>query len=140
MTKEDNTMSNVEKVSKFLDDAKLFYFLTTDGDQPKGRPFGFHMLDGDKLYFGCGTFKNVFKQLIANPKVEVLALNGNEFLRYDGTVKVVKDEVLLAKVREAMPQIMALYDKNGWEMGLFYLENGHAEIRGMMDLKEEFDV
>jgi len=25
-------------------------------------------------------------------------------------------------------------------MGLFYLENGHAEIRGMMDLKEEFDV
>ena len=23
---------------------------------------------------------------------------------------------------------------------LFYLENGHAEIRGMMDLKEEFDV
>lgn len=133
-------MSNVEKVSKFLDDAKLFYFLTTDGDQPKGRPFGFHMLDGDKLYFGCGTFKNVFKQLIANPKVEVLALNGNEFLRYDGTVKVVKDEVLLAKVREAMPQIMALYDKNGWEMGLFYLENGHAEIRGMMDLKEEFDV
>ena len=133
-------MSNAAKVSKFLDDAKLFYFLTTDGDQPKGRPFGFHMLDGDKLYFGCGTFKNVFKQLTANPKVEVLALKGNEFLRYDGTVKVVKDEALLAKVREAMPQIMALYDKNGWEMGLFYLENGHAEIRGMMDLKEEFDV
>ena len=133
-------MSNVAKVSKFLDDAKLFYFLTTDGDQPKGRPFGFHMLDGDKLYFGCGTFKNVFQQLTANPKVEVLALNGNEFLRYDGTVKIVKDEALLAKVREAMPQIMALYDKNGWEMGLFYLENGHAEIRGMLDLKEEFDV
>ena len=133
-------MSNVEKVSKFLDDAKLFYFLTTDGDQPKGRPFGSHMLDGDKLYFGCGTFKNVFKQLTTNPKVEVLALNGNEFLRYDGTIKVVNDEALLAKVREAMPQIMALYDKNGWEMGLFYLENGHAEIRGMLDLKEEFDV
>ena len=133
-------MSNTAKVNEFLNKAKLFYFLTTDGDQPKGRPFGFHMLDGDKLYFGCGTFKNVFKQLTVNPKVEVLALNGGEFLRYDGTVKVVKDEALLAKVREAMPQIMDLYDKNGWEMGLFYLENGHAEIRGMLDLKEEFDV
>ena len=32
------------------------------------------------------------------------------------------------------------YDKNNWEMGLFYLKNGHAEIRGMMDLKEEFAV
>lgn len=133
-------MSNVAKVSDFLDKAQLFYFLTTDGDQPKGRPFGFHMLDKDKLYFGCGTFKNVFKQLTKNPKVEVLAVKDDEFMRYDGTVKIVKDEALLGKVREAMPQIMELYDKNGWEMGMFYLENGHAEIRGMLDLKEEFDV
>lgn len=133
-------MSNVEKVNGFLDKAKVFYFLTTDGDQPKGRPFGFHMLVGDKLYFGCGTFKNVFQQLIKNPKVEVLATSGDEFMRYDGSAKVVKDDALISKVREAMPQIMAMYDKNGWEMGMFYLENGHAEIRGMMDLKEEFDV
>ena len=133
-------MSNVEKVSEFLDKAKVFYFLTTDGEQPKGRPFGFHLLDDGKLYFGTGTFKKCFEQLTQNPKVEVLAVAGQEFLRYDGTVKVVKDETLLTKVREAMPQIMNLYDKNGWEMGLFYLENGHAEIRGMLDLKEEFDV
>ncbi len=133
-------MSNAAKVSAFLDQAQTFYFLTTDGDQPKGRPFGFHMLVDDVLYFGCGTFKNVFKQLTANPRVEVLALNGSDFLRYDGTAKVVKDDALLARVREIMPQIMALYDKNGWEMGLFFLENGHAEIRGILDLKEEFDV
>lgn len=133
-------MSNVTKINDFLDKAKTFYFLTTDGDQPKGRPLGFHMLVDDKLYFGCGTFKNVFKQMTVNPKVEVLAVNGGEFLRYDGTVRIVKDDALIEKVRAAMPQIMAMYDKNGWEMGLFYLENGHAEIRGMMDLKEEFDV
>ena len=124
-------MTNAEKVHEFLNKAKTFYFLTTDGDQPKGRPFGFQMLVDGVLYFGCGTFKN--------PKVEVLALNGGEFLRYDGTAKVVKSDALLARVREAMPQIMALYDRNGWEMGLFCLENGHAEIRGILDLKEEFD-
>ena len=133
-------MTNAEKVNRFLDEAKTFYFLTTDGDQPKGRPFGFHLLEGDKLYFGCGTFKNVFSQLVKNPKVEVLAVRGPEFLRYDGKAVVVKDDALLEKVRAALPQIMDLYDKNGWEMGLFYLEEGHAEIRGMMDLKEEFDV
>ncbi len=110
-------MTNAEKVNAFLDQAKTFYFLTTDGDQPKGRPFGFHMLVEDRLYFGCGTFKNVFRQLTANPKVEVLAVNGGEFLRYDGTVKVVRDDTLLEKVRQSMPQIMALYDKNDWEMG-----------------------
>ncbi len=133
-------MNNAAKVHEFLNKAQVFYFLTTDGDQPKGRPFGFQMLVNDTLYFGCGTFKNVFKQLTKNPRVEVLAMNGGEFLRYDGQAKVVKDAELLKKVREAMPQIMSLYDQNGWEMGLFYLENGHAEIRGMLDLKEEFDV
>ena len=45
-------MTNIEKVNNFLDEAKTFYFLTTDGDKPKGRPFGFHLLDGGKLYFG----------------------------------------------------------------------------------------
>ncbi|MDD5922560.1 MAG: pyridoxamine 5'-phosphate oxidase family protein [Eubacteriales bacterium] len=133
-------MTNIEKINEFLDEAKVFDFLTIDGDQPKGRPFGFYMLDGGRLYFGCGTFKNVYRQLTENPKVEILALNKNKFLRYDGTVKIVKDDALLEKVRRAMPEIMAMYDKNGWEMGLFYLENGHAEIRGMLDLIEEFDV
>ena len=133
-------MTNAEKINAFLDKAQVFYFLTTDGDQPKGRPFGFHLLSDDRVYFGCGTFKSVFRQLTANPKVEVLALDGDEFLRYDGEAKIVKDDELLDKVRAAMPQIMALYDQNGWEMGLFYLENGHAEIRGLFEVKEAFDV
>ena len=133
-------MTNLEKVDAFLDKAHIFYFLTTDGDQPRGRPFGLRILDGDRLYFGCGTFKNVFRQLTANPKVEVLALAGGEFMRYDGIATVVKDLAVLDMVRAARPEIMEMYDKNGWEMGVFYLENGHAEIRDMMSLKEEFDV
>lgn len=133
-------MSNIEKVSKFLTDAKVFYVLTTDEDQPKGRPFGLHLVVDDKIYFGCGTFKNVFKQLTANPKVEILALNGTEFIRYDGVAKVDKNEKVLNMIREMAPQIMQKYDENGWEMGVFYLDKGHAEIRNMMQLVEEFDV
>ena len=133
-------MTNVEKVMAFLDKAKVFYFLTTDGDQPKGRPFGFKILFDGKLFFGCGTFKNVYKQLTANKRVEVLAMADGQFLRYDGEARVVQDPALLAKVRESAPQLMEMYDRNGWEMGLFYLANGHAEIRGLMQVIEEFDV
>ena len=133
-------MTNAEKVNAFLDDAKMFYFLTTDGNQPKGRPFTFHMLVDDKIYFGTGTFKKCYAQLVANPNVEVLAVQEGKFMRYDGQVHFVKDDALLSKVREIMPQIMALYDKNGWEFSLFYLDHGHAEIRGLLDLKEEFNV
>ena len=133
-------MSNAQKIADFLDQAKVFYFLTTDRDQPRGRPFGFRLVDGDRIYFGCGTFKQVWAQLTANPRVEVLALAGDDFLRYDGEAVPVKDEAVMAKVRAAAPGIMEMYDKNGWEMGIFYLRNGHAEIHGMMSVKEEFDV
>ena len=34
--KEDTCMTNIEKVNHFLDEANTFYFLTTDGDKPKG--------------------------------------------------------------------------------------------------------
>lgn len=133
-------MSNAAKVNELLDKAKTFFFLTTNGDKPKGRPFGFHMLVDDKIYFGCGTFKNVYQQMQKNPHVEIVALVDDGFMRYDGVARMAKDASLIDKVREIMPQIMAVYDKNNWEMGLFYLENGHAEIRGLFDLKEEFDV
>lgn len=56
-------MTNIEKISEFLTQAKVFTFLTVDNGQPKGRPFGFHLVDGDRIYFGTGTFKNCFKQL-----------------------------------------------------------------------------
>lgn len=99
-------MSNAAKVNEFLDKAKVFYFLTTDGEQPKGRPFSFHMLENDKLYFGCGTFKKVYAQLTSNPNVEVLAVSGGDFMRYDGKVHFVKDDALLDKVRAAMPSFV----------------------------------
>lgn len=133
-------MTNVEKVNDFLSKTQVFYVLTTDGDQPKGRPFGMHLLVDGKIYFGCGTFKNVFKQLTENPKIEILSVNGADFMRYDGVATVVKNEKVMSMIREMAPQIMEKYDQNGWEMGLFYLENGHAEFRKMMDLVEEFDV
>ncbi|HED0425139.1 TPA: pyridoxamine 5'-phosphate oxidase family protein [Campylobacter jejuni] len=133
-------MTNVEKISEFLTQAKVFTFLTVDNGQPKGRPFGFHLVDGDRIYFGTATFKNCFKQLSADPHVEVMAVNDGKFMRYDGLAKIVKDDALLAKVHEAMPQLKETYDKNGWEIVLFYLENGHAEIRGLFEVEEEFDV
>ena len=134
-------MTNAEKVDGFLTKAGVFCFLTTDGDQPRGRPFGFHYLDGERIFFLCGSFKHVYAQMKANPRVEVLAVAGDEFLRYDGTVRVAEDETTLQKVKAAMPpRLVEMYERNGWEMVIFNLEDGHAELRKMMELIEAFDL
>ena len=63
----------MSKVHDFLNEAGVFFLATVDGDQPRLRPLGFHMEMEGKEMFGVGDFKDVYKQLTANPKVEIVA-------------------------------------------------------------------
>ena len=121
-------MTNAEKVNEFLDRAGVWFFLTTDGDQPKGRPFRFHLLQNDTLYFGTGTFKRVFRQMTANPHVEILAVRGGEFLRYDGTVVMEESGDLAEAVLAKAPA----------RLGMFHLTDGTVEICTATGQKETF--
>lgn len=131
-------MSDIEKVSDFLNEAGVFFLASIDGDQAKCRPLGFHMLVGDKVYFAVGTFKEVWKQMQENPKIEIVALNESKdkFLRYYGTATADNDHELVEKTFEIMPEIGAIYKENGWEMGVFYLDDATAEFRNMMAVEE----
>ena len=63
------------KVIDFLKNAKVFHIATADGDQPHIRPIGFVMDYEGKLAFYSDNRKKMFKQLQANPKAEICALD-----------------------------------------------------------------
>lgn len=132
-------MSDIEKVNDLITRAEVFYLATVDGDKPKCRPLGFHLLEGDKIYFGVGTFKEVYKQMQANPNVEISAWDGEHILRYYGKANLDGDDEIVAKAFELMPEIAAAYKENGWEMGIFYLEDATAEIRNMFAIEETYE-
>lgn len=133
-------MDNVQKVNDYLATSKTFFISTVDGDKPKCRPFGFHLLHDGKIYFGLGTFKEVYKQIVENPNVEICAMQGNEFLRYYGTAVFSTDESLSEKALDSMPQIKAMYESNGYKMAMFYLSDATAEFRTMMGIKESINL
>ncbi len=134
-------MTNIEKVNAFLDKAGVWFFLTTNGERPKGRPFSFHLLKDGVLYFGTGTEKNAYKEFIANPKVEILAVCDGQFLRYDGTAVVVDDDDLAEAVLQANPAIHTFINEEaGSKFALFRLADGHAVLGSMKGHTEEFDV
>ena len=134
-------MTNAEKVNEFLDRAGVWFFLTVDGYQPKGHPFRFHLLRNNTIYFGTGTFKNVFQQMKANPHVEILAVDGDEFLRYDGEAVIEKNDALAQAILAKAPAMQKLYnDETGYQPGMFHLENGKAEICTALGQKESFNV
>lgn len=132
-------MSDIEKVDELLTKAEVFYLSTVDGNKPKVRPLGFHLLKEDKIYFGVGTFKTVYKQMEENPNVEIAAWDGEHFLRYYGVANLDKQEEIAKEALSLMPEVAQLYNANGWEMGIFYLDNATAEIRNMMEVEETYE-
>ena len=67
---------NAALVQQFLKKVGTYYLATVEGDQPRVRPFGTAEIFEGKLYIQTGKVKNVYKQLIANPKAEICGING----------------------------------------------------------------
>lgn len=133
-------MNNLKKVNDFLTESKVFYLTTEDGNKPKCRPVSFHMLVDDRLYFGVGDFKDVYKQMQENPNVEFCATVGQDFLRYFGEATFTNDQSIVEKALDAMPMMRKIYnEQTGYGLGMFSLENATAEFRNMMGIKEKIE-
>ena len=133
-------MDNLEKVYNILDEAGTFYIVTVDKNKPKARPISFKMLEEGKIWFGVGTFKDVYKQLLENPNIEVIASTNGKWLRYDGIAKFVLREDLEQEALDMLKGIGDLYRKNNWRLGMFYIEHAHVEIKQVANTLEEFDL
>ena len=132
-------MSDIQKIDELLTRAEVFYLATVNEDKPKVRPLGFHLLFEDKIYFGVGTHKDVYKQMQANPNVEIAAWDGEHFLRYYGVADLSNNDAVVEKAFELMPEIAEAYKANGWEMGVFFLNDSTAEIRNMFAIEESYE-
>lgn len=116
----------MEKVCQFLKDAGAYYLATTEGDQPRVRPFGTaHIFEG-KLYIQTGKVKSVSKQLALNPKAEICAFEDGVWLRVSG--ELVEDDRVEARrsMLDAYPELRAMYDENDGNTQVFYFRNAVA--------------
>ena len=134
-------MSDIEKVLDYLKKANMYYLLTTDGDRPRGRPFASHEIIDGKLYIATGSHKKVYQQMLANPKVEILAMGKGEFMRIDAVAVPEEDEAVAQGYLERNPHIAKIYNKEYEKrVRLFYLDHAAAEILDAMgNVKETLE-
>ena len=127
----------MDVIDEFLGKAGVFMLGTCDGDKPRMRVLGLKIrLDGG-LFFAVGSFKDVYKQLRANPNCEILASIGPEFLRWDGKAVFVKDPRLKSIVANMMPDLIKMYDEMGWKLAFFTLQDDTAEIVNVSNQKKK---
>lgn len=118
----------MSKIGDFLKESGVFYLATCDGDQPKLRPLGAFLEMDDKVIFAVGDFKNVYKQMLANPKVELVsAKQDGHWLRYTGKAVFETDEKYAEAMLEASPHLRNIYnEKTGHKMMAFHIEDATA--------------
>ena len=118
----------MQEVYEFLKNAGTYYLATVEGDQPRVRPFGTVNIFEGKLYIQTGKVKPVSKQMAANPKVEICAFSGGNWIRVAGTA--VNDDRFEAKksMLDAYPMLQANYKADDDNTQVLYLKDAVATI------------
>lgn len=120
----------MEKILSFLSENPTFYFATVEDNKPRVRPFGFFMEYEGKLYFGMGKHKPSYRQVQANSNIEISTASAKgQWIRIRGTAVFDDSSAVINKAYEVAPYLTKMYnEETGLQLGIFYIENGEAEI------------
>ena len=127
----------MQRIYDFLKAAETYYLATADGDQPRVRPFGTIDLFDGRLTFQTGLVKDVAKQILANPKIEICAMNGGRWIRVEA--RAVLDERIEAQehMLAAYPSLQAMYKPGDGNTAVFALTEGKAVIASFTEAPVE---
>ena len=104
----------MQQALQFLQDHNEIAFATCEGNLPKIRIFQIMKQEGTVLYFATSTEKAIWKELQANPNVEVLAYADNISVRCSGMVNFdVEDDVKrwIYDHNPVLPRLYSSYDQ-----------------------------
>ena len=118
----------MQRVYDFLKEAKVYYLATMDGDQARVRPFGTINLYDGKLYIMTKNRKHVSDQMKANPKVELTAMRGDDWVRITCEAHLDTRHEAVVSMVEAHPHLASFYRADDPDVEVFYLAKAQATI------------
>jgi uncharacterized pyridoxamine 5'-phosphate oxidase family protein len=127
----------------FIKANQVFHIATVDGTKARVRPFGFIMKRNDALYFCTNKTKDVYKQMVKNPDVEISSLGTEgKWVRLRG--KVVFDDSREAKVQAftESDMLLQIYPKGADDETFvtFYLTDAQATLYSFTDAPQDIPL
>lgn len=119
----------MKEVLEFLKKCSTFYLATEENGQPHVRPFGAVCEFEGKLYIVTNNQKNVYRQMLANPKVEICGMSGGKWIRLEGEVALdERREARVAMMNDNEAALSGMYTVDDNLMVVFYFVSGKASI------------
>ena len=115
-------------ICDFLNEAGTYYLATVEGDQPRVRPVGTVLLYDGKLGIQTGKKKDVAKQIDRNPKVELCACKGGEWLRIAGEMRELDDRDARVAMLDRYPELKAMYEPDDGNTAVYCFTSGKATL------------
>ena len=118
----------MKRVYDFLKKCGTYYLATSENDQPRVRPFGTVEIFENRLYIQTGLKKNVAKQMTENPKIEICAFDGGEWIRVSAEAVLDKNIEAEKHMLDSYPELQGMYKAGDGNTAVFYLKNATAII------------
>jgi len=118
-----------EEVLEFITKNPVFSLATIDSGQPRARMIMMYRADEDGIIFSTGRDKDVTKQLLANPAVEMCFYGSeeNRQVRIEGVAKVIDDLELKKQIVEDFSFLKPWIEAQGYEVLITHcVRNGKA--------------
>ena len=114
---------NKAEILAFMNETHHCYLATVEGNRPRVRAMALFRADEDGIIIQTNNYKDVYKQISANPNVELCFHNDKRGMqvRVSGTFELLDD---LEKKKEAVaerPILKKAVEKAGYEAIVLYI-------------------
>lgn len=99
----------MEKALDFLGMHRDVALATVEDGKPKIRIFRIMKIAAEELYFATSAKKEVYRQLTVNPRVEILAMEGNISVRAAGKAEFDVEDAVGREIYDTNPVLKRLY-------------------------------
>ncbi len=121
---------NKSEIIEFMDANRSCHMATVEGNKPHVRGMGIVKADENGVIIQTSTRKDIYKQLSANPNVELCFNNVKQGIqvRVSGTVEAVDDAELKAEVMAQRPFLKTEVEKGVYGAVAIYRMKGVAHV------------
>lgn len=115
---------------------------TCEGKRPHLRVFQIMKVEGTTLYFATSPEKQVYKQLLENPNIEVMASNGEAYVKCSGKADFTVDNATAQWIynhNEVLPRLYSSWDKLAYfKMAIETLD--HYDLEPTPPVFKHYDI
>lgn len=105
-----------EEIINFINAYPVCYLATVEGDAPHVRVMGLYKADERGILIQLSSVKGMYRELVANPKVELCFNSEGKQVRISGTAEFLEDLPLKEEVVAARPFLKMLVDSHGYDV------------------------